>query len=182
MSELFGPIENMIRAVNEAAGDFTNRVGEFLDLGDVMTFLAIDSYLADLDGFLGDFGINNVYLVRLNGRRFERFIPWDKDNAMTFEPAHPILHRFDQNVLARNAIADSRLRDHLLSEFLRSADAADGWMEGEINRQFDRIRDAAFADPVKPYSNQEMAGAIERLRQFARQRPAAVRAQVNGLR
>jgi spore coat protein CotH len=182
MSELFAPLEHMIRAVNDSAADFAGLVGELLDLGGVMTFLALDNYLADSDGFLGVFGINNFYLVRLNGQRFERFIPWDKDNAMTFDAAHPILHRFDQNVLARNAIADSRLRDHLLSEFLRSADAAEGWMEAEINRQFDRIRDAAFADPGKPYSNDEMVEAVERLRQFARQRPAAVRAQVSGLR
>jgi spore coat protein CotH len=182
MSELFGPIENVIRTVNEAAGDFRRTVGELLDLGDVMTFLAIGNYLADSDGFLGDFGVNNFYLVRLNGQRFERFIPWDKDQAMMFDPTHPILYRFDENVLARKAIADAGLRDYVLSEFLRSADAADGWMEGEINRQFDRIRDAAFADPLKPYSNQDMADAIEGMRRFARQRPSAVRAQVNGLR
>jgi hypothetical protein len=92
------------------------------------------------------------------------------------------LFRFDENVLARRAIADSGLRDRLLAEFLRSADAADGWMEAEINRQFDRIRDAAFADPLKPYSNQAMVEAIENMRRFARLRPSAIRAQVNGLR
>lgn len=182
MAELFGPIEDMIRTVNDTAGDFTRRAGEVVDLDAVMTFLAIDNYLADSDGFLGDFGVNNFYVVRLNGARIDRFVPWDKDNAMNWDPGHPILQRFDQNVLARKAVAESGLRAHLLSEFLRSADAADGWMEAEINRQFDRIRDAAFADPVKPFSNGEMADAIEHLRRFARQRPAAVRAQVNGLR
>lgn len=182
MAELFGPIEDMIRIVNETASDFSRRVSDVLDLGAVMTFLAIDNYLADSDGFLGDFGVNNFYLVRLNGRRIDRFVPWDKDNAMNYDPAHPILQRFDENVLARKAIAESGLRDHVLAEFLRSADAADGWMEGEINRQFDRIRDAAFADPVKPFSNGQMGDAIEEMRRFARQRPAAVRAQVNGLR
>jgi hypothetical protein len=85
-------------------------------------------------------------------------------------------------VLARKAIAEPGLRDHLLSEFLRSAAAGDAWMEGENTRQFDRIRDAAFADPVKPFSNQQMVEAIEHLRRFARERPAAVRAQVTGLR
>lgn len=182
MAELFGPIEEMIRTVNETTGDFAGRVGEVLDLAAATTYLAIDNFLADSDGFLGDFGVNNFYLVRLNGPRIDRFVPWDKDNAMNFDPAHPILQRFDQNVLARKAIADPGLREHILAEFLRSASAADGWMEGEINRQFDRIRDAAFADPVKPYSNQQMADAIEQLRRFARQRPASVRAQVNGLR
>jgi spore coat protein CotH len=182
MAELFGPIEDMIRIVNETTSDFTRRVNDVLDLSGVMTFLAIDNYLADSDGFLGDFGVNNFYLVRLNGPRIDRFVPWDKDNAMNFDPAHPILQRFDENVLARKAIAEPALRAHLLSEFLRSADAADGWMEAEMTRQFDRIRDAAFADRAKPYSNAQMTDAIEQLRRFARGRPAAVRAQVNGLR
>jgi spore coat protein CotH len=181
-AELFGPIEEMIRTVNETTSDFARRVSEVLDLNAVMTFLAIDNYLGDSDGFLGDFGVNNFYLVRLNGPRIDRFIPWDKDHTMNVAPTHPILQRFDQNVLARKAIAEPGLRDHLLSEFLRSAAAGDGWMEGEITRQFNRIRDAAFADPVKPFSNQQMIDAIEHLRRFARERPAAVRAQVSGLR
>jgi spore coat protein CotH len=181
-AELFGPIEEMIRTVNETTSDFARRAGEVLDLDAVMTFLAIDNYLGDSDGFLGDFGVNNFYLVRLNGSRIDRIVPWDKDNTMNVAPGHPILQRFDENVLARKAIAEPALRDHLLSEFLRSAAAADGWMEAEITRQFDRIRDAAFADPVKPFSNQQMADAIEHLRRYASQRPAAVRAQVSGLR
>ena len=132
MAELFGPIDDMIRAVNDTAGDFTRRVGEVLDLGAAMNYLAIETYLADSDGFLGDFGIANVYLVRLNGRRIDRIVPWDKDNTFNRAPAHPILERFGENVLTRKAIAEPGLRDHLLSEFLRSAAAADGWMEGEI--------------------------------------------------
>ena len=182
MSELFGPIDDMIRAVNDSAGDFTRRVGEVLDVGAVMTYLAIETYLADSDGFLGDFGIANVYFVRLNDRRIDRLVPWDKDNTFNRDPAHPILERFGENVLTRKAIAEPALRAHLLSEFLRSAAAADGWMEGEINRQFDRIREAAFADPVKLFSNQQMVDAIDHLRRFASQRPASVRAQVSGQR
>jgi spore coat protein CotH len=181
-ADLFGPIEEMIRTVNEASGDFASQVSAVLDVESVMTYLAIDTFLGDSDGFLGDFGVNNFYMVRLEGGRIDRFVPWDKDNAMNVGPAHPILQRFDENVLARKAIADPALRARVLAEFLRSADAADGWMEGEIARQFDRIREAAFGDPVKPFSNEQMTAAIEQLRQFARQRPAAVRAQVSGLR
>jgi spore coat protein CotH len=185
MAELFGPIEDMIRTVNEAAGDFTTRVGEFLNLRDLMTFLAIGNFLSDSDGFLGDFGVNNLYMARLGEQRFERIIPWDKDNAMVLDPANPsraidfpILFRFEQNVLAKKAIADAGLRDAYFSDLIRASDSASGWMEGEINRQFDRIRDAAFADPSKPYSNDEIVAAIEHLRRFARQRPGSVRAQV----
>jgi spore coat protein CotH len=181
MSELFRPIEDLVRTVNEA-DDFTGIVGDLLDLGDVMTFLAIENYLADSDGFLGDFGVNNFYLVRLNGQRFERFVPWDKDNAMMRDPSHPVLHRVDQNVLARKALADSGLRERYRSELLRAAAAAAGWMDAEVARQFDRIRDAAFADPLKPHSNDAMVEAVDALRRFARERPGAVRGQAEGLR
>ncbi len=172
MSELFRPIEDLIRTVNQATSDFTSRVGELLDLGDLMTFLAADNYLADSDGFLGEFGVNNFYFVRLNGRRFERMVPWDKDNAMSFDAAHPILQHFDENVLARKAIADGGLRARVLAEFLRMADSADGWMEAEINRQLARIRDAAVADPLKPVLERTNG---RRDRQLASIRPRTAR-------
>jgi spore coat protein CotH len=185
LSELFGPFEEMIRTINEAEGDFESRAGEFLDLRELMTFLAISNYLADSDGFLGDFAVNNLYFARFDPKRFERFIPWDKDNAFAFDPGNPsraiewpILFGFEENVLSRKAIRVASLRDAYLAALRRSADHAAGWMEGEIGRLFNMIRDAAFADPVKPYSNEQFVDAVQFLLQFARERPSNVHAQV----
>lgn len=185
LSELVGPVEEMIRTINEAEDNFETRAGEFLDLRELMTFLAIGDYLADSDGFLGDFAVNNLYFARFDAKRFERFIPWDKDNAFVFDPGNPsravewpIFFGFEQNVLARKAIRVPSLRDAYLAELRRSADVAAGWMEGEIGRLFNMIRDAAFADPVKPYSNQQFVDAVQFLLHFARERPGNVHAQV----
>ena len=185
LAELVGPVEEMIRTINEAEGDFESRAGDYLDLRELMTFLAIGSYIADSDGFLGDFAVNNFFLARFDARRFERFIPWDRDNAFVFDQANPsraiqwpILFGFDQNVLARKSIAVPSLRAVYLGQLQRCADLAAGWMEGEIARMFNMIRDAAAADPVKPYSNAQVAEAVEFLRRFAQERPRIVREQV----
>ena len=185
LAELLGPVEEMIRTVNEADSNFESRAGEYLDLHDLMTFLAIGNYLADWDGFLGDFAMNNFFLARFEAKRFDRIIPWDRDNAMVFEPGNPsravtwpIFSGVEQNVLAKKAIAVPSLRAAYLAELQRSADLAAGWMEGEIGRMFNMIRDAAAADPVKPYSNQQFADAVEFLRRFAQDRPRNVRDQI----
>lgn len=189
IAELLGPVEDMIRTINDSGENFAARVAEHLDLRALMTFLGIGVYLADWDGFLGDFGVNNLYLARFEPRKFERFIPWDKDNVIVSQTGNPreaidwpILHNVSDNVLASKAIAVPELREAYLAELLRCAEAAAGWMEGEIVRQFDRIRDAAFADPVKPWTNDQMVEAVDYLLRFARARPDVVRAQVAAAR
>jgi spore coat protein CotH len=187
LSELFGPVEEMIRTINDADGDFESRAGEYLDLRDLMTFLAIGNFIADSDGFLGDFAVNNFYLARVDTKRFERFIPWDRDNAFVFDAGNPsraaqwpIFFGFDQNALARKAIAVPSLRTAYLAELQRAANQSAGWMEGEIARMFNMIRDAAAADPVKPYSNQQFGEAVQFVMRFAQERPGIVLDQVRG--
>jgi hypothetical protein len=57
-----------------------------------------------------------------------------------------------------------------------------GWMEREIDREYQQIRDLAYADTEKPFTNDEFEQAVESLRTFARVRPANVIAQVNEFR
>lgn len=190
LAELFGPIEDLARTVDQTADEnFLRSVGEQLDLRALMTYLAIENFLADTDGFLGDFGMNNFYLPRFETRRFANFIPWDKDNAIGMERADPtrpigfpIFYNVDRNVLAKKALASPDLRNAYLEDLLRSADAAAGWMEGEIARQFGQILDAAAADPFKPYSNDDFGASVGALLRFARERPQAVRQQVAAAR
>jgi spore coat protein H len=181
--ELFGPIEDLIRIVNETAeANFARDVGDLIDLRGLMAYLAIENFLADSDGFLGDFGMNNFYVARFEPRRFAPFIPWDKDNAMTADGsraiAYPIFQRFQDNVLARKAIASPDLRAAYLDALAGAANGATRWMEDEIVRQAALIRVAAHADPFKPYSNQEFEEALAYVLRFARERPGNVRAQV----
>jgi hypothetical protein len=73
----------------------------------------------------------------------------------------------------------------------RPADQADqrGWMEREILFEYAQVREAALADPVKPFSNDEFNEAVEALVVFARtrgdfvtQEVAWARAQLRHLR
>src|SRR5436309_15441603 len=54
-----------------------------------------------------------------------------------------------------------------------------GWMEREIEREYQQIRDLEYADPEKSFTNDESEQAVESLGTFARVRPANVIAQVN---
>jgi hypothetical protein len=48
----------------------------------------------------------------------------------------------------------------------------------EIQREYDQIKTAAYADPLKPYTNEDFEREIANLRNFARQRPAFVTDEV----
>ena len=41
----------------------------------------MQGFLANNDGILGNFGINNFYLYRFNNSTRHRLIPWDEDKA-----------------------------------------------------------------------------------------------------
>jgi hypothetical protein len=55
-------------------------------------------------------------------------------------------------------------------------------MQREIQRQYELIRDAARADPGKPFTNEDFEQAISDLTVFARQRGDSVTRQVSAAR
>ncbi|MBM3793296.1 MAG: hypothetical protein FJW31_04355 [Acidobacteria bacterium] len=146
------PLEKMIRAINQAAdADFPKAVGEFLDLKKFLTGLAVESYLAEFDGFLSDYGINNTYFYRFNGKNLGMFIAKDRDNTFT-NITHPMFANANANVLVKRCLANAELREFLFSEVMRAASltgGADGWMDKEIVRLADLLRPHVYADTNK---------------------------------
>ena len=62
---LYGPIEDMIRTINEVSdADFETEVGKYLHIQLFIRHLAVERFISDIDGFLGDWGPNNFYLYR----------------------------------------------------------------------------------------------------------------------
>jgi len=57
-----------------------------------------------------------------------------------------------------------------------------GWLEREIEREYQQIRDAARADPEKTFTNDDFERAVDDLRAFARQRGDFVMREVNAAR
>jgi spore coat protein CotH len=196
-SELWGPIEDMVQAVNETPDSiFDREVSSYFDLQKLAAHLALENFIAEDDGILGYSGMNNFYLYRFEDSKRSQFLAWDKDN--TFHSVDfDIMKRVGENVLTRRTLAIRDYRNTYLNTLLDAASSAmepdadaskrdddgnavspPGWLEREVRRQYEQIRTLARSDTFKPYSNDEFEASIEGLLTFARERAAFVRNRV----
>jgi spore coat protein CotH len=182
--ELFDPIRELFRTINDApAGSFRDAVNPFLDLDSTLRLIAAESFLAEWDGVLGYAGMNNFYLYRNATTGQSRILPWDADHAL-YAAEYPLLSGSSENALMRRALEDPVLRQ-LYSSYVRQAiqsASADNWLAREIAFESQLIRDSAFADPVKPYSNEEFDEAIAELTVFGQKRIPFVTKQLDALK
>ena len=174
LGSLYLPVEAMIRTFSQASdADFEPAVSQYLDLNAFMRLAAAQAAIAEADGLLGNWGVNNHYLYRMNGRNLHEMVPWDASSSIRALD-YPLHAGHDENVLMRRAIADPALRllyyDTLIeaANLFDSVDAgtadasAPGWLEREASRLLGLIRPAMYADQIKPYTNDEFeAGAAE---------------------
>ena len=187
------PFPLMARAINAPAGtDFTQAVAPYLDLDSFVRHVAVEAFLGEIDGILGDWGLNNFYLYRFEGTTRSTLVPWDKSEAFKAGTWASIWRNVDdvpaarQNVLMVRAMQVPHLRGLFLDTLLQCAEAArggdvgdgPGWLEHEIRRAYAQVRDAVREDPVKPHSDDDFDEDVERLLEFARQRSDVVREQV----
>ena len=181
---LYDPIRDLIREANgDNPGLWRERVDAYLDLPAFMTQAAVETFLADPDGLLGNWGMNNFYLYRGADSPRHRFLPWDKDVAFELSD-YPILHNADTNVIFRRAFAEPDLRALFLDVLEQCARIAleDAWLATEIETTGALTTQAAHADRLKPTSNEERDAAVDALVDFARRRPAFVLQEVEALR
>jgi hypothetical protein len=190
-------IANMVRTINTtSAAVFRGAIAEFIDLTQFIRHVATEVFLADQDGILGNWGMNNFFMYRPETSNLFRLIVWDKSQAFVDGPAYPIFHNLtdvpepSRNRLMSRAMESPDLRELYLDTLLeagRSAseiplDAAPGdvrgWLEREIDRASALIGPAVLADMLKPYTNNEYGLALEALRLFARERTTFVNADV----
>jgi hypothetical protein len=184
------PIEKMIRTVNQATdGEFVKAVGEYLDLKKFLTALAVESYLAEFDGFLSESGVNNIYFYRFKGKNLGMFLPKDKDNTFT-EITWPMFRYAKDNVLVRRCLAIPELRDFLFAEVIRASTIAggvDGWMDTELVRLSDQLREVVYADPNKEcietpcsqeQANKDFEKQIAYMRDLLKRRPELALAEL----
>jgi spore coat protein CotH len=175
-SVLYSAIRNLFHEVNQPVDTvWRERVGRYIDLPQLVTHVAIETFLSEADGVLGFAGMANFYLYRGPSSDRHRLIVWDKDHAFAAIDS-PIFLRVEDNVLLRRALAFGDLRAlylDVLEQCARAA-AADGWLEAEIVRLSALIDVAAREDVRKPYDDDTRQIAVEFLKQFARQRPSFV--------
>lgn len=173
---LYAPIRELFREVNHDVDSvWRERVGWFIDLPQMITHVAIETFLGEFDGFLGGSGMANFYLYRPLETNVHRLIAWDRDTTFQ-EPDSPLFARVPENALMSRALRFVDLRTlflDVLESCARSA-SLDQWLEMEIVQAQQLIRDAAYADGGKLSSNEEFDLAVAHLISFAQRRPAFV--------
>ena len=178
--ELYRPIENLVRLVNQTPLDrFVAEVGARLDLAQVTRFIAAQVFLGETDGFLGGFGINNLYLYRLENSDVHVFIAWDADNTF-YHPEYPTNSGINDNILMRALMSIPEYNALVFSELRRSVEMAeqDDWLNTEISRHIQRVDAAMREDVSKPYSNNSYEGKAGEMLNFARARIAFVKCEL----
>ena len=185
-------VSQWIQAINQSSETtFRSTVGEYIDLFKLMRHVAVEVFVTDYDGFIGDFGTNNFYLYRFDNKKQFVFIPWDKSEAFKGGYGASIWHNINdvpdakKNRLIMRALAYTDLYNYFLDTLLECAQSAAqlqpdgrGWMQSEIDREYQQIRAAAIADQEKPFSNADFENEVNALRAFATNRSAVVSAQV----
>lgn len=185
-AELYGPVEQFLRTISTAADDMvSDQVATYLDVGIFLKYVAAQNYLAQWDGVLGYAGANNFYLYRFEGTVRSQFIAWDEDNAFHASD-FPITSGHDENALMRRLMRVPALQaayfDALLAVAASATDAAaegePGWLQQEIANQAALVEPLLLADPLKPFSNEEVLGQGAALAAFPAVRSDFVRCEV----
>ena len=168
-----------VRAINEEPdATFPAAMAGRLDVDRFLTHLAVENALAEFDGIVGDFGLNNFYLYEYGaGNRFV-FIPWDKDGTFR-SGTWPLYRHLETNVLTRRLVADPAQRklytdavSRTVDEFLNSR-----WLLPQLETAYQQIRSAALADARKPFPNAQFEAAVGDVRSVIAARQGDVHAQ-----
>ena len=189
----------LIQLVNQASDAvFRTAVAEYLDLTKFVRHIAVENFVVDNDGFNGDWGMNNFYFYQFQNKKLFTFIAWDKSEAFKSNFDYNIFRNINgvpdniKNRLTTRALALPDIYTAYLDALLevaKSAAATDpdvpnspAWMEGEIQREYLQIRDAALTDPQKTFTNAEFEQAITDMSTFARHRGENISQQVGAAR
>lgn len=176
---LYGPLESLFKTLNQSSdSQFEREVGELLDLRQFVRHIAVENFIAEHDGFLGNWGPNNFYVYRFQGRALSQLLPWDKDLAL-WSKDYDILQGVNDNILTRRLFSIPAYFRLYLETLIECADAAMrpeseessmGWLESEMLRISSQIRDAAHADRNTRWDNERFDEETRKVLKFARER------------
>lgn len=173
-------IVELVHTINFAD---TSQLAEFLDLELFLRFIAVENFLAEGDGILGIWGMDNFYLYRFQNTRRFQLIPWDR-NFSFLDAYRSVRANADTNVLTHRLFQIPEF-DSAYTEALRRtalvAGAAGDWLDQELERAYAQMRSAALEDPLKPGTNAQFEDDVEAIRDFVRKRRDYVISQLGPL-
>jgi spore coat protein CotH len=181
--DLFRPIETIVRLTNDTpSSGLIAAISDRLDLSQFMRYLAVQTFLAENDGFAGNWAINNFYLYRLEDQAKHVLIAWDASESF-WGPRFDVQWRFTDNVLVRKLMEIQQFRDTFFSALNEAADvAADAnAMDTEIRRELDLIDTAVREDTLKPFSDSDFVNSGNAMKQFSAERISYVKCEVQRL-
>ncbi len=173
-------LADFIKAVNQTpASTFTQTISAYIDPQKFLTYMAVENAIAEYDGFVGQFGLNNFFIYQLAGTKKFVMIPWDKDGAF-YAADWPVMQRLDANELTKRLIADPALKSYYLSQVkaITTSFVTPAFLSAKVDQIYPIFKDAAFADPLKPYSNADIDAAIVGIKGLIGARAANVTAQI----
>ncbi len=188
-------IERWVEAINLSSdAAFRTAIAPYIDLKAFVRFVAVEAFIADDDGVLGNWGMDNFYMYRRQDKTLFTLLPWDKSDAFSVGPEASVWHNIldvppaVQNRLMARALAlpdvagafVDALRDCIVAVNTPDPARADGtgWLESEIDREYGQIRDLAHADTNKPFTNDQFEQSVTALVDFARRRSDFVKADI----
>lgn len=183
---LYRPLETLIRLINESTpADLVAKVGPLLDLDEVVRYVALQNFISEIDGFVGQFGTNNFYLYRLQHHDKHEVIAWDEDLSF-LDPRYALTELHGTNVLMVKLMAVREYRDLYFATLREAADAAEagatverpGALETEIRRELALTLEALERDPQRLSTETEFLVARDQMKQFAPQRIRYVQCEV----
>ncbi len=163
------PVE-ALADVLESSEDLAADLEEYLDVDQLLTFLAMETVTGHWDGFSGN--TNNFYVYNDPDRGTLSLIPWGLDDVLDPEtiPAPP----FSAALLPNRILQDSELADRLADRIQEMLDAV--WDQDELLDEVDRIVDLLSAEiDMSPYED-----GISGVRQYLKRRDNKLSATLPG--
>jgi spore coat protein CotH len=172
-----------VRAVNETPeASFPAEMSRWLDVDRFLTYVAVENALAERDGFVGTEGMNNFYLYQYAGRRRFVLVPWDKNTSL-HDAGWPFDFGLGSNVLTGRLMQHRGPQATYVAALRRAVTSFvnERWLMPILESSYALIREAALADPRKPYSSSEFEEGVQGLRGVIAAREANVLAQLGRL-
>ena len=184
--DLYRPIETLVRLINDTpTANLQSVLADIFDLDAFVRYIAVQNFLSENDGFLGNWGINNFYLYRLENQNKHVLIEWDASEtflASNFD----VQTRIDTNVLAKKLMEIPEYRNAYFAALKEAADVAAavpaggtaGSLETEIRRELSLIDSSAREDTLKPFTNDDFDKFSGTMKEFAPARITFVQCEV----